>query len=195
MRQWVKRYQYVNLIGATADDVRDIMITGESGILAICPKDERPRYVANKRMLAWPNGAISLLFTAEEPDRFRGKQHMKLWLDELAAWRYGQESWDQASLGLRLGDRPQAVITTTPRPIKIIKDLIADPTTKVTRGSTYDNVANLADAFIKTIVKQKVLDAMEAVAGLMRGLDALVGRLSSTRLPGMNPVPAMSAYG
>ena len=109
MRQWVKRYQYVNLIGATADDVRDIMITGESGILAICPKDERPRYIANKRMLAWPNGAISLLFTAEEPDRFRGKQHMKLWLDELAAWRYGQESWDQASLGLRLGDRPQAV--------------------------------------------------------------------------------------
>ena len=154
VRQWVKRYQYVNLIGATADDVRDIMITGESGILAVCPKDARPRYIANKRMLAWPNGAISLLFTAEEPDRFRGKQHMKLWLDELAAWRYGQESWDQASLGLRLGDRPQAVITTTPRPIKIIKDLIADPTTKVTRGSTYDNVANLADAFIKTIVKR-----------------------------------------
>ena len=155
MRQWVKRYQYVNLIGATADDVRDIMITGESGILAICPKDERPRYVANKRMLAWPNGAISLLFTAEEPDRFRGKQHM-----ETVARRVSRPGvtdrnpGTQASLGLRLGDRPQAVITTTPRPIKIIKDLIADPTTKVTRGSTYDNVANLADAFIKTIVKR-----------------------------------------
>jgi hypothetical protein len=83
VRQWVKRYQYVNLIGATADDVRDIMITGESGILAVCPKDARPRYIANKRMLAWPNGAISLLFTAEEPDRFRGKQHEKLWPAEL----------------------------------------------------------------------------------------------------------------
>src|SRR5271170_6725373 len=115
VRQWVKRYRYVNLIGATADDVRTIMVEGESGILAICPADERPKYIANKRGLHWPNGSKSLLFSAEEPDRLRGKQHEKLWCDELAAWRY-PDAWDQAVFGLRLGDKPQTVITTRPRP-------------------------------------------------------------------------------
>lgn len=158
VRQWVKRYQYVNLIGATVDDVRTIMVEGESGILAICPRDERPHYVTQKRELHWPNGNKSLLFSAEEPDRLRGKQHAKLWLDELAAWRY-PDAFDQASFGLRLGDKPQTVITTTPRPTAIIKDLLKEsvgdnPKTHVTRGSTYDNIANLADSFIHTIVKK-----------------------------------------
>jgi phage terminase large subunit-like protein len=151
VRQWVKKYPYVNLIGATLDDARDIMIEGESGILAICPKDERPRYV--KRQLHWPNGAKSLVFTADEPERLRGKQHMKLWADELGAWRY-PESWDQASLGLRLGDSPQAIVTTTPKPTKIVKDLVFDPTTFITRGSTYDNRNNLAQAFLKQIINK-----------------------------------------
>jgi phage terminase large subunit-like protein len=153
VREWVKKYSRVNLIGATADDVRDIMVEGESGILAICPPDERPRYVANRNVLIWPNGARSLLFSAEEPDRLRGKQHEKLWCDELAAWRR-PEAWDQASFGLRLGDNPQAVITTTPRPTPIIKSLLAADTTIVTRGSTYDNLANLADAFTKKVVSK-----------------------------------------
>lgn len=152
-RIWVKEYPFVNLIGATSDDARDIMIEGESGILAICPKDERPKYLSQKRQLLWPNGAKSLIFTADEPERLRGKQHMKLWADELAAWRY-PEAWDQASLGLRLGDNPQAVVTTTPKPTKLVKELVADPTTVVTRGSTYDNTANLADAFIQKVVKR-----------------------------------------
>jgi phage terminase large subunit-like protein len=151
VRKWIKKYRYVNLIGATADDARDIMIEGESGILEICPKDERPLYVPSKRRLEWPNGAKSLIFTADEPDRLRGKQHMKFWGDELAAWRY-QDAWDQASLGLRLGDNPQCVLTTTPKPIKTIRDLIADSTTIVTRGSTYDNKDNLAPAFLSKIV-------------------------------------------
>lgn len=129
------------------------MIEGESGILAVCPKDERPKYLSQKRQLIWPNGAKSLIFTADEPERLRGKQHMKLWADELAAWRY-PEAWDQASLGLRLGDNPQAVVTTTPKPTKLVKELVADPTTVVTRGSTYDNTANLADAFIQKVVKK-----------------------------------------
>ena len=109
----------VNLIGATNADARDIMVLGESGILAICPRDERP-LCARPARLEWPNGAVKLLFSAEEPDRLRGKQHMKLWCDELAAWRR-PDAFDQAMLGLRLGDKPQAVITTTPRPSKIIK--------------------------------------------------------------------------
>lgn len=153
VREWVKDNKYVNFIGATGDDARDIMIEGESGILAICPKYERPIYKAHKRCLEWPNGAKSLIFTADEPDRLRGKQHMKLWCDEMASWRYA-ESWDQASLGLRLGGKPQAIITTTPRPIKVIKDLIIDKTTIITKGSTFDNQSNLAAAFMSKIVSR-----------------------------------------
>ncbi len=150
-RHWVKRYPMVNMVGATADDARDIMIQGESGILAICPKDERPRYIKSERKLAWPNGATSLIFTADEPDRLRGKQHMKLLCDEVAAWRY-PEAWEQAILGLRLGDAPQAVVTTTPRPTEIIKRLVADPRNIITRGSTYENRDNLAPDFFRHVV-------------------------------------------
>ncbi len=153
VRAWVRDVSLVNLIGATVDDARDIMIEGESGILAICPAAERPRYVKSARKLEWPTGATSLIFTADEPDRLRGKQHMKLWADELAAWRY-PEAWDQAMLGLRLGAKPQVVVTTTPRPTPIIKRLLVAPTTVARTGSTYDNVANLAPAFLDQIVAQ-----------------------------------------
>lgn len=129
------------------------MIMGESGILAICPKDERPRYIQNASRLEWPNGCQSLIFTAAEPERLRGKQHEKLWCDELGAWRY-PEAWDQALMGLRIGDAPQSVVTTTPRPTKIVKGLVSDPTVRVTRGSTYDNRSNLAPAFFAEIIKR-----------------------------------------
>lgn len=152
VRQRVRTSEYVNLIGATADDARDIMIEGESGILAICPDQERPRYLASKRQLAWPNGAKSLIFTADEPERLRGKQHMALWCDELGSWRYQKEAWDQAMFGLRLGAKPQVVVTTTPRPTSVVKKLAIDPTTHVTRGSTYDNAANLAPEFLTQII-------------------------------------------
>lgn len=151
VRLWARTNRHVNLIGATADDARDIMIEGESGILAVCPKTERPVYKKSDRALEWPNGGKSLIFTAEEPERLRGKQHEKLWMDELCSWRYVQESFDQAMLGLRLGQNPQAVITTTPRPIKQLKTLLADRSTVVTSGSTYDNKANLAQVFYEKI--------------------------------------------
>jgi phage terminase large subunit-like protein len=153
VREEARRYPMVNLIGATADDARDIMIEGESGILAICPPDERPEYRISKRRLEWPNGAWSLIFTADEPERLRGKQHMKLWADELASWRY-QEAWDQAMFGLRLGDNPQACVTTTPKPMKILKDLLGRDDTVVARGSTYENRANLAAGFFTDIIRQ-----------------------------------------
>jgi phage terminase large subunit-like protein len=151
VRGRIKKSQYVNLIGATASDARDIMIEGESGILNICSKQERPEYIASKRQLQWPNGAVSLVFTADEPERLRGKQHSDLWADELGSWRYS-ESWDQAMFGLRLGNQPQAVVTTTPRPTKLVKDLIKSVATAVTRGSTYDNRKNLAKTFLDTII-------------------------------------------
>jgi phage terminase large subunit-like protein len=153
VRQEAKRHNYVNLIGATADDARDIMIEGESGILAVCPRSERPRYIPSQRKLIWPNGHVSLIFTADEPERLRGKQHEMLWADEVAAWRY-RESWDQAKFGLRLGSNPQACLTTTPKPSKLVKEIINDPDTIVTRGTTYDNRANLAPSFFSAIISK-----------------------------------------
>jgi len=153
VRAWARDYDLVNVIGATADDARDIIVEGESGILAICPNKERPTYLPSKRRLEWPNGSKTLIFTADEPERLRGKQHSKLWADELASWRY-PEAWLQAMLGLRLGDNPQAVITTTPKPKTIIRQLVSDPDTVVVRGTTYENRENLAGAFYTSIIKQ-----------------------------------------
>ena len=167
-RKWIKTNAYVNLIGATADDARDIMIEGESGILAICPKSERPAYVASKRRLEWPNGAISLIFTADEPERLRGKQHHKIWADEVASWRY-PESWEQAMLGLRLGDKPQGIVTTTPRPTKLILELVKDPKNVITTGTTYENRDNLAAGFFDYVIKK--------YEGTRLGLQELEARL------------------
>src|SRR5665213_1505306 len=115
----------VALVAPTAADARDVMIEGESGLLAIAPAAFRPRYEVSKRRLTWPNGAIATAFSAEEPDRLRGPQHDLLWADELASWQYVLETWDMAMFGLRLGNAPRCVATTTPRPIKLIRDLLA----------------------------------------------------------------------
>ncbi len=153
IRSWISQgFDRCNLVAATTDDLRDVMVEGESGILAICPNSERPKYLVSKRRLEWPNGATSLLFSAEEPDRLRGKQHEKLWCDELAAWRYDEESWDQAQFGLRLGTEPQTIITTTPRPTELIRALAADNNTVTTRGTTYENRANLAPSFYSKVI-------------------------------------------
>jgi phage terminase large subunit-like protein len=153
VRHWTQDYPIVNLIGPTANDVRDTIVLGESGILTCCRRDEMPRCLDAASRIEWPNGAVSLLFSAEEPDRLRGKQHMKLWCDELAAWRQ-PETFDQALLGLRLGDKPQAIVTTTPRPTRIIKTLASDKDTIVTRGSTFDNKGNLARAFLEKFAER-----------------------------------------
>src|SRR5574343_18585 len=153
VRHWVRDNAYVNLIGATADDARDIMIEGESGILAICPPNERPVYLPSKRRLEWPNGAVSLIFTADEPERLRGKQHYKIWADELGSWRY-PEAWEQAMFGLRLGERPQGVVTTTPKPTKLLIDLLKDPRNVITSGTTYENRANLAAGFFEYVISK-----------------------------------------
>lgn len=147
------RFKHVNLIGATADDARDIMIEGESGVLAVCPRWERPDYRKVARRLDWPNGCQSLIFTADEPERLRGKQHQRLWADEVASWRY-EESWDQAMLGLRLPPEPRAVVTTTPKPRRIIRDILARPGVAIAKGTTYENRANLAPEFYDEIIRK-----------------------------------------
>jgi phage terminase large subunit-like protein len=143
----------IALVAPTAADARDVMVEGESGLLAIAPPADRPLYEPSKRRLTWPNGAVATLFSADEPERLRGPQHDFAWCDELAAWRY-PDAWDMLMFGLRLGDDPRAVVTTTPRPTKLIRALLADPKVVTTRGATAENRANLAPAFLDQIVKR-----------------------------------------
>lgn len=147
--------RHLALVGATAADVRDTMIEGESGLLSIYPPDQRPRYEPSKRRVTFHNGAVASAYSADEPDRLRGPNHDLAWADELAAWRY-PDAWDQLMFGLRIGDNPRVVVTTTPRPIPIIRRLLAlqDGTVVVTSGSTYENVANLANDFIQEMKRR-----------------------------------------
>lgn len=140
-----------HLVAPTAADLRDVMVEGPSGILALSNNWNRPTYEPSKRRLTYPNGSTALLFSAEEPERLRGPQCHWAWADEVAAWSY-PEAWDQLLLGLRLGQRPQVVATTTPRPVQAIRDILARPDTVVTRSRTADNLANLAPVFLTTVV-------------------------------------------
>lgn len=139
------------LVGRTTADVRDVMVEGESGILAISPPWFRPKYEPSKRRLTWPNGAIATTYSADEPDLLRGPQHDGFWADEVAAWQY-EDAFDQLMFGLRLGKNPQGVITTTPRPTKLVKRLVKDKTVHVTVGTTFENKENLAPTFFTQVV-------------------------------------------
>lgn len=150
----------VALVAPTAGDARDVMVEGESGLLAVCWEGDRtsggavlgrPVYEPSKRRVTWANGAQAALFSAEEPERLRGPQHDRAWADELAAWGRGQETWDMLMFGLRLGRNPRAMVTTTPKPVPVLRSILKDPRTAVTKGSTFDNAAFLADSFLTAI--------------------------------------------
>lgn len=141
----------IALVAPTAADARDVMAEGESGVLAVSPPWARPKYEPSKRRITWPNGAIATLYSGEEPDRLRGPQHEFAWVDELAAMKYPKETWDMLALGLRLGIA-RAVVTTTPRPIPVIREIMAAPDTVTVRGTTYENLANLAAGFAREIL-------------------------------------------
>jgi phage terminase large subunit-like protein len=144
----------IALVAETAADARDVLVEGVSGILAVHPRDFRPMYEPSKRRLTWPNGATASLFNATEPDQLRGPQHDAALSDELAKWRYAKDTWDQLQFGLRLGDNPRQMVTTTPRPIPVLKEIMAAETTVVTRGAMIENRANLAASFVKTITEK-----------------------------------------
>lgn len=141
------------LVAPTAADARNVMVEGESGILAISPQWDRPHYEPSKRRLTWPNGAIATFYSAEEPERLRGPQHDAAWCDELTSWRY-PEAWDMLMFGLRLGEDPRVIVTTTPRPTKLLRALVEDPAVAVTRGTTYENRPNLAPGFLDRIARK-----------------------------------------
>ncbi len=148
-----RRARRLALVAPTAADARDIMVEGESGILAISPHWDRPRYEPSRRRLTWHNGATATFYSADEPERLRGPQHDTAWCDELTSWRY-PEARDMLMFGLRLGDDPRVVVTTTPRPTPLLRALLKDPAVAVTRGTTYQNRANLAPDFLDQIVRK-----------------------------------------
>ena len=143
----------IALVGRTAADVRDVMAEGPSGLVAVGSPGMQPKYEPSKRRLIWPNGAVATMFSADEPSLLRGPQFDAGWCDELAAWKY-TESFDQLMFGLRLGNDPRCIVTTTPRPVPIIRTLLAAKSTAITKGTTYENRSNLAPQFFEEIVKR-----------------------------------------
>lgn len=168
------------LVGPTAGDARDVLVEGESGIMACAPSSFRPEYEPSKRRLTYPNGAQQAVYSADEPDRLRGPQHHYAWADELAAWKRLQYAYDMLMMGLRLGDHPRLCITTTPRPLPLIKQIVKDERTRNVRGSTYDNLHNLAPTFRRSVLDRyagTTLGRQELDAEILEDLPgALVAR-------------------
>jgi phage terminase large subunit-like protein len=145
-------YRRIALVGESMLDARAVMIEGESGLLRISPRAERPLWIASRRRLEWSNGAVAELFSSEDPDSLRGPQFDAAWCDELAKWRNAEATFDMLQFALRLGRHPRQLITTTPRPIPLLKRLIADPRTAVTRAATHANAAHLSPAFLDEVI-------------------------------------------
>ncbi|KPA22824.1 Terminase-like family protein [Shimia sp. SK013] len=145
------RARRVALVGETIDQVREVMVFGESGLLACSPPDRRPVWEAGRKRLVWPNGAVAQAFSAHDPEGLRGPQFDAAWVDELAKWRNGQATWDQLQFGLRLGAHPQQCVTTTPRNVGVLKVLLKAPSTVTSSASTEANRANLALSFLEEV--------------------------------------------
>jgi phage terminase large subunit-like protein len=163
----------IALIGEAARDARDVMVEGESGLLRISPLSQRPEWIPTRRRLHWPNGAIGQVFSADDPESLRGPQFEAAWCDELAKWRYAEKTFDMLQFALRLGAQPRQLITTTPRPLPLIKRLIVDPRTVVTRAPTRANQDFLSPAFLETVV--------DRYAGTRLGRQELDGELIEDR--------------
>ncbi len=141
----------VALVGETLDQVREVMVFGESGLLAVSPPDRRPVWEATRRRLVWPNGAVAQAFSAHEPEALRGPQFDAAWVDELAKWKRAEAAWDMLQFGLRLGEHPRQVVTTTPRNVGVLKAILANPTSVTTHAPTLANRAYLAKSFLDEV--------------------------------------------
>lgn len=166
----------IALVGETYADVRDVMIDGVSGLLAVHRPGERPRWQASRRRLVWPNGTIAQAFSSEEPDGLRGPQFDLAWCDELAKWRHAESVWDMLQFALRLSDQPRQLITTTPRPLPLLQRLMCAGQSVVTRATTRDN-AYLSPAFLASIHQK--------YAGTRLGRQELDGEIITERDDGL----------
>ncbi len=142
----------IALVGETEHDAREVMVEGVSGLISVHGNADRPKWISSRRRLEWHSGVVAQIFSAEDSDSLRGPQFAAAWIDELAKWRHDEASFDMLQFGLRLGERPRQVITTTPRPTALLKRLMNDPRTVVTRAGTRANAYHLAPAFLSMIV-------------------------------------------
>ncbi|WP_412103509.1 DNA-packaging protein [Stappia stellulata] len=187
----------IALVGETQSDAREVMVEGISGLLSVHPASERPSWQSSRRRLEWPNGAVAQVFSSEDPDALRGPQFHLAWCDELAKWRHVQETWDMLQFALRLGERPRQLVTTTPRPIPLLKRLMADPATVAVTAPTESNAAHLAAGFVAAIraryggtrLARQELDGemVESRDGAMWNRDALEA-LRSDRAPALERI-------
>ena len=145
------RARRMAIIGETYDQARDVLVFGESGILACTPPDRVPRWIAGERRLVWPNGAEARLYSAHDFEALRGPQFDGAWVDELAKWPKAEDAWDMLQFSLRLGTNPRQVVTTTPRDVPVLKRILARRSTVVTGAPTEANRANLADSFLEEV--------------------------------------------
>ena len=166
--EWVRHQiksgkKRIAAVAPTNSDIRRVMVEGESGFLNVCWKNDKtyrggklgyPNWSPTNRTLTWENGAKVEFYSAEDPERLRGPQFHAAWADEVAAWRNQQDVWDMLQFTLRLGRKPRVMVTTTPKPTKLMRALIASPQSHITRGSTFDNIDNLAKPFLETIKKE-----------------------------------------
>ncbi|MFC2967864.1 DNA-packaging protein [Acidimangrovimonas pyrenivorans] len=141
----------VALVGETIEQAREVMVFGESGLLACSPPDRRPAWEATRKRLVWPNGAVAQIFSAHEPESLRGPQFDAAWVDELAKWKRAEEAWDMLQFALRLGDSPRQVVTTTPRNVGVLKAIVKNPSTVITHAPTEANRAYLASSFLEEV--------------------------------------------
>ncbi|MEQ1670788.1 MAG: terminase family protein [Hyphomicrobium sp.] len=159
----------IALVGKTIHDVRTVMVEGVSGLLSVHPGYERPLYEPSKRRITWKNGAIAEMFSADEAEALRGPQFSHAWCDELAKWRDAEAAWDMLQFGLRLGDHPQVVVTTTPRPSAFLKKIMSDAATVTTQLATAGNALNLAPSFLTEMTRR--------YAGTTLGRQELLGEI------------------
>ncbi|MEM6897885.1 MAG: terminase family protein, partial [Pseudomonadota bacterium] len=145
------RARRIALVGETYDQARDVMVFGESGIIACSPPDRRPQWVATRRQLVWPNGAVAQCYSASDPEALRGPQFDCAWADEIAKWPRGVDTWDNLQFALRLGDAPRAVATTTPRNSAVLQSIMKSPSTVLTQAPTEANRAYLATTFLEEV--------------------------------------------
>jgi phage terminase large subunit-like protein len=212
--EWIReqacsgRVGRIALVAEDAADARDVMVEGDAGIMACHPKGTRPTYEPSKRRLTWRNGCQATLYSGADPDVLRGPSHHLAWCDELAKYAYAQECWDNLQMGLRLGEWPRALVTTTPKPTALIKALVADPKTHLTKGTTFENSANLPSAFLDSILGKyagtrlgrQELEAeilLDVPGALWKAADIEKTRISPDKVPPMRRIvvaidPAMA---
>lgn len=189
------RAKRVALVGETIDQVRAVMIEGESGILACSPPDRRPEWQAGRKQLVWPNGAVAQAYSSHDPDSLRGPQFDAAWVDELAKWKKGQETWDMLQFALRLGDHPQQVVTTTPQNVAVLKAILKNPSTVSTHAPTSANKAYLAASFLEEVTARyagQQLGRQELEGELLEDLEGALWTRSALDEGRVKDVPPLS---